>query len=188
MYNSRLQILSSLLSLHYRSAYDSFYSIQHLRATTVHAGTPSKCYKNWSQSSCARESDIIVRMDGLRYMWIFSDGDSSVYSSVCIGVPYSRFVQKVEWTNHAIWCYYSALGKPAKGITHFSGRKGLTAGKIQHLSKGMKCAIKQHSSTGVALQTDLHNCPRNCFGDHQQCNSSFCKNASVRRTCLHIHR
>lgn len=132
------------------------------------------------------ESDIIVegfrcseRMHGLRYMWMIGDGDSSVYSSVCIGVPYGRMVEKVECTNHAIKCYRSALEKLAKENSHFSGREGLTAGKIRHLSKGMKCAIKQHSTTGdsVALRRDLRNCPNHCFGDHRQCSNSFCKNA-----------
>ena len=92
---------------------------------------PHKCYKNWSDSPCAMESDIILqgfkcseRMHGLRYIWMIGDGDSSVYSSICIGVPYGRFVQKVECTNHAIKCYRSALEKLAKE-GNFSGSKGL---------------------------------------------------------------
>ena len=171
-----------LLYIGIHNKYCSTCSVAQRSSDTI---PPHKCYKNWSQSSCAMESDIIVegfrcseRMHGLRYMWMIGDGDSSVYSSVCIGVPYGRFVQKVECTNHAVKCYRSALEKLAKENTHFSGRKGLTAGKIRHLSKGMKCAIKHHSATGdfVALRADLRNCPRHCFGDHRQCNSSFCKN------------
>ena len=54
----------------------------------------------------------------------------------------------------------------------------------------MKCAIKQHSATDdfVVLWTELRNYPRHCFGDHQQCNSSFRKNAgegSVGKTYIH---
>jgi len=144
------------------------------------------------------ESNIIVegfksseKMHGLRYMWMIGDGDSSVFSSVCIRVPYSRFVQKVECTNHAIKCFRGNLEKLAKEHSNFAGRNGLTAGKIRHLTKGMKCVIQQHSTTGdsVALRKDLRNCPRHCFGDHRQCNASFCKKAgegSGGKTILHI--
>jgi len=99
-------------------------------------------------------------------MWMIGDGDSSVFLSMCIGVPYGRFVQKVECTNHAIKCFHGNLEKPAKEHSNFVRRNGLTAGKIRHLTKGMKCAIQQHSTTGdsVALCKDLRNCPRHCFG------------------------
>jgi len=147
---------------------------------------PHHCYKNWAQSSCAMESNIIVeefksseKMHGLQYMWMIGDGDTSVFSSVCIGVPYGRFVQKVECTNHAIKCYCGALEKLAKEQSNFAERNGLTTGKIRYLTKGMKYAIKQHSATGdtVVLCKDLCNCPKHCFGDYWQCNANFCKKA-----------
>ena len=147
---------------------------------------PHHCFKNWSQSSCSMESDIIVEgfkrseaMHGLRYMWMIGDGDSSVHLSVSICVPYGRSVQKVECANHAIKCFRSGLEKLAKEHVGFGGKQGLTGGKIQHLSRRMKCAIKQHSSTKdiEALRHDLCNCPHHCFGDHRKCSPSFCKNA-----------
>ena len=72
-----------------------------------------------------------------------------------------------------------ALEKLAKEQSSFAGRNSLTAGKMQLLSIGMKCAIKQHSTRGasVAFQKDLHNCPKHCFEDHQLCSASFCKKA-----------
>ena len=90
-----------------------------------------------------------------------------------------RFIQKVECSNHPIKCYCGVLEKLAKEHSNFVGRNGLTVGTIRHLSKGMKCAIKQHSTTGdsVALRKDLCNRPKHCFGDHQQCSASFCKKA-----------
>ena len=172
-----------LLYIGIHNKYCSTCSIVHRSSSTIPV---HQCYKNWSQSSCAMESDIIVggfksseRMHGLRYMWMIGDGDSSVYSSVSIGVPYGRFVQKVECTNHAIKCYRSALEKLVKEHSTFAGRKGLGAGKIRHLCKGMKCAILHHSKTGdsAALRKDLRNCPKHCFNDHRQCSASFCKNA-----------
>jgi len=43
---------------------------------------PYSCYKNWSQSSCFMETDIIVEgflqseeMHGLQYRWMIGDGD-----------------------------------------------------------------------------------------------------------------
>ena len=43
----------------------------------------------------------------------------------------------------------------------------------------MKCAIAQNSvNKDVAtLRQDLRNCPYHCFGDHQQCRTSYCKHA-----------
>ena len=125
------------------------------------------------------ESDIIVEgfnryesMHGLRYMWI-GDGDSSVHLSVSISVPYGQHVQKVECSNNAVKCY--------KGGGCFRGRNALTPNKIRQLAKGMKCAIAHHSTTKdiQALRHDLRNCPRHCFGDHQDCSDSFCKHAGV---------
>ena len=50
-------------------------------------------------------------------MWMIGDGDSSV----CIGVPYGRFLQKVECTDHAIKCYFiSALEMLVKEHTNFA--------------------------------------------------------------------
>ena len=57
--------------------------------------TPShQCFKSWSGSSCAMEADIILEgfwmsesIQGLRYFWFISDGDSLVYISLITGVP-----------------------------------------------------------------------------------------------------
>ena len=145
-----------------------------------------KCFRNWTGSSCAMESDIIVEgfkrsesMHGLRYMWMIGDGDSSVYLSVTMGVPYGRHIQKVECSNHAVKCYRGGLEKLAKDNASFRGRSALTSSKIRQLAKGMKCAMAQHSTTKdvSALRHDLRNCPRHCFGDHQHCSNSFCKHA-----------
>ena len=53
-----------------------------------------RCYCNWSGSSCSMEANIILKgfqlseeMDGLRYLWLIGDEDSSVYHSVVTGVP-----------------------------------------------------------------------------------------------------
>lgn len=87
--------------------------------------------------------------------------------------------KKVECSNHAIKCNFGALEKLAKEHSNFAGRNELTAVKIQYFSNDMKCAIKQHSTTGdyIALQKDLCNCPKHCIGDHRQCSASFYKKA-----------
>ena len=143
-----------------------------------------KCFKNWTNSSCSVESDIIVEgfnrsesMHGLRYMWMIGDGDSSVHLAVSISVPYGRHVQKLECSNHAFKCFRGGLEKLAKENVTFRGRNALTSSKIRQLTKGMKCAIAYHSTTKdvTALRHDLRNCPWHCFGDHRDCNDSFCK-------------
>ncbi|XP_065906075.1 uncharacterized protein [Dysidea avara] len=132
------------------------------------------------------ETDIIVEgfkkseaMHGLRYIYMIGDGDSSVYLSVTINVPYGLGVHKVECANHAIKCFRSGLEKITKENAGYSGKHGLTPARIQRICRGMKCAIRQHSSSNdvAALPHDLRNCPHHCFGDHKNCRSSFCKNA-----------
>ena len=172
-----------LLFIGVRNKYCSICAI----ATRKGVQVPNhKCFKNWSSSSCSLESDIIVEgfnqsetMHGLRYIWMVGDGDSSVYLSVTLNVSYGLGVHKVECANHAIKCFRSGLEKLAKENAGYSGKHGLTPGRIQRICRGMKCAIRQHSLTNdvAALRHDLRNCPHHCFGDHKNCRSSFCKNA-----------
>ena len=172
-----------LLFIGVRNKYCSTCSIAQYRTTPVPFHI---CYKNWTGSSCSTESDIIVEgfklsesMHGLRYMWMIGDGDSSVHYSVTINVPYGRDVKKIECSNHAVKCYRSSLEKLVKDNPSFKGQNGLLSTKIQYLAKCMKCAIAQNSvNKDVAtLRQDLRNCPRHCFGDHQQCRTSYCKHA-----------
>ena len=48
------------------------------------------------------------------------------------------------------------------------------------IDKGMKSAIKQHSTTDTfaILWTDVCNCPQYCFGEHRHCSATFCKNSA----------
>ena len=172
-----------LLFIGIRNKYCATCSVARNKNTPVPA---HRCFRNWKDSSCSMESDIIVEgfnrsesIHGLRYMWMIGDGDSSVHLSVSISVPYGRHVQKVECSNHAVKCYRGGLEKLAKENASFRGRNALTSGKIRQLAKGMKCAIANHSATKdvPALRHDLRNCPRHCFGDHQNCSNNFCKHA-----------
>ena len=171
-----------LLFISVRNKYCSICAV----ATRKGIEMPHLYFKNWSQSSCSMETDIIVEgfkkseaMHGLRYIYMIGDGDSSVYLSVTINVPYGLGVHKVECANHAIKCFRSGLEKIAKENAGYSGKHGLTPGRIQRICRGMKCAIRQHSSSNdvAVLRHDLRNCPHHCFGDHKNCRSSFCKNA-----------
>ena len=56
-----------------------------------------RCYRNWSVSSAAVESDIIAdrlseEMYGLRYMSVIDDGNSSVMATIRQAVPYGIVV------------------------------------------------------------------------------------------------
>jgi len=51
---------------------------------------PHRCFINWTESSQAMESDIIIegfqqaeQMHGIRYTKIIADGDSSVFAKCC---------------------------------------------------------------------------------------------------------
>ena len=185
-----------LLFIGVRNKYCSICAIsehQNLTTTPTH-----QCFKNWSGSSCAMEADIILEgfrmsesMHSLRYLWFIGDGDSSVYNSLITGVPsYGRNITKVECANHAIKCYRNRLEALCKEKPHYRGRNGLTITTMRRITHGARCAIRMHSATGDvnALRHDLRNGPRHCFGDHQNCNSSFCKHANEEPVGKYTHK
>ena len=65
------------------------------------------CYQNWSGSSAAMESDIVLegfrlskQTHSIRYMRVIGDGDSSVMATLQQSVVYGPFIQKIECANH----------------------------------------------------------------------------------------
>ena len=141
------------------------------------------CYKNWTGSSAAMESDIIAegfrlseQLYGLRYMFVIGDGDSSVMATIRQSVLYGVYVNKIECANHACKAYRSRVEALAKNNPQFRGKGGLTKKAIQRLTIGARMAIKMHSSTHNInqLRHDLHNGPSHVFGDHSNCTSQFC--------------
>ena len=144
------------------------------------------CYRNWSGSSCAMESDIVVegfrlseRTHGVRYMKLVGDGDSSVTSTIREAVPYGVYVEKIECANHAVKCYRSRLEQLVKDNPQYRGKGGLTKRAIQRLTVGARVAIRLHSKDRnvTQLRHDLRNGPAHVFGDHTACSKSFCKYA-----------
>ena len=145
------------------------------------------CYRNWSGSSCSMESDIILEgfrhseMNGLRYLWLIGDGDSSVYHSVVTGVPsYGWDITKVECANHTIKCYRNRLEALCNDKLGYCGKHGLSQTMMKRITHKARCVIKMHSATGdvVALHRDLCNGPRHYFGLHNNCNSAFFQHKS----------
>lgn len=89
-----------LLYVAVRNKYCSVCSIAHRNGVEP---KEHDCFKNWSGSSCAMETDTITEgflrsevMHGLRYMHLVGDGDSSVFYSIATNVPYGRYVKKIE--------------------------------------------------------------------------------------------
>ena len=143
-----------------------------------------RCFRNWSGSSSAMESDILVEgfrasevTHGVRYMRIIGDGDSSVMANLVQAVPYGPFIHKIECANHACKCYRTRLEQLAKDHPEYRGRGGLTKRVIQRLTIGARVAIRMHSQTRdiQQLRHDLRNGPSHVFGNHSKCNPSFCK-------------
>ena len=144
---------------------------------------PHRCYRNWSGSSAAMETDIIAegfslseQMYGLRYMSVIGDGDSSVMATIRQAVPYGIFVKKIECANHACKAYRSRLEALAKDNPQYRGKGGLTKKAIQKLTVGARIAIAKHSITNNILQLrhDLRNGPSHVFGDYTRCSREFC--------------
>lgn len=123
------------------------------------------------------EPDIITEgflhseeMHGVRYMRFIGDGDSSVFHNVATLVPHGKYVKKEEYANHAVKCYRTRLEAIVKDNCSFGGRGALTKDIIKRIITGARCAIKVHFQTGniEALQHDLCDGPRYCFGDHSK--------------------
>ena len=142
------------------------------------------CYRNWSGSSCAMESDIVAQgfqlseaTHGIRYLKLVGDGDSSVMATIHQSVPYGTYVEKIECANHAVKCYRSRLEELARDNPQYRGKGGLTKRAIQRLTVGARIAIRMHSKTRNVqqLRHDLRNGPAHVFGDHTSCNPQFCK-------------
>ena len=126
------------------------------------------------------ESDIIIegfrlseQMQGVRYMCVIGDGDSSVMANIHQYITYGPYVEKIECANHACKCYRNCLEESVKDHPEFRGRGGLTKRAIQRMTTGARIAIKMHSKTGDVeqLRKDLRNGPPHVFGEHTKCNT-----------------
>ena len=156
-----------------RNKYCSTCSIAH---NSQNGPPPHKCYKNWAESSCAVEADILVegfRMSetthGVRYMEVIGDGDSSVLAAIRSQVMWGPYVKKLECVNHACKNYGAKLESVVHDNPRYKGRGGLTQKAIRWLTAAARAAIRMHSST-----KDLCNAPFHVFGDHTNCSPSFC--------------
>ena len=145
---------------------------------------PHTCFRNWTGSSAAMETDIIVegfkkceQQHGIRYTTFIGDGDSSVYSSLVEAVPWGYSIKKVECANHSLKCYRSALEKLVHDNPAYKGKGKLTEGMRKRLTKAARCAIISRSNEHnryeaiIKLEKDLLNSPLHCFGYHSKCSS-----------------
>ena len=146
------------------------------------------CFKNWEESSCQMEPDILLegfqqaeRVHGVRYLRFIGDGDSSVHSTLIQGVAgWGRHIKKLECANHACKCYRSTLEKIVTANPAFKGKGGLTKKMGQRLTSAARCTIKMRSKESDTkkavklLEMDLKNGPYHCFGHHKNCSPDFC--------------
>ena len=80
-----------------------------------------RCYHNWSGSSAAMESDILVegfhlseQAHGIRYMRVTGDGDISLMENLQQMVAYGPFITKIECVKYVCKSYILRLEKLAK--------------------------------------------------------------------------
>lgn len=139
------------------------------------------CFRNWTGSSSAMESDIIVegfclaeQLYKVRYKYFVADGDSSVYARIVEKVPYGREVQKSACINHAIKNYGKALHKVKNDTkVDIKIRKWLTAINIKKLQKVAQQTVYNCESPHE-LKENLKIGPLHVFGNHSQCKTYFC--------------
>ena len=127
-----------------------------------------KCYRNWSGTSAAMESDIIAegftiskQMYGLWYMSVIADGDSSAMVTIPQTMSYNILMNLIECANHACKAYRSRLEVLAEDNPEYCGKGGLTKKVLQRLTVGTRMAITKHSITknSTQLHHDLRNGP-----------------------------
>ncbi|KAJ8914141.1 hypothetical protein NQ315_016219 [Exocentrus adspersus] len=116
------------------------------------------CFKNWTGSSGAMESDIVVEgfkasmdMHKLKYLKFIADGDSSVFAKIRQEVPYGNMVHKIECKNHVIKNYGSALYKIKKDTA-----------ELENIAQ--RCIYLNAHGTTDNLKKDLANGPNHVFG------------------------
>lgn len=153
------------------------------------------CYKNWTDSSTAMESDIIlegfrasVDMHGLKYARLIGDGDSSVYNKLLNAMPYgpNLLIEKVECKNHIIRNYSNRLKEIAQNskLGNVSMRNAVRQ-RILRLRYAVTKAVDFRSSQKdlpettrtEELERDIINGPSHVFGEHKKCKERgyFCE-------------
>ncbi|XP_078329794.1 uncharacterized protein LOC144624228 [Crassostrea virginica] len=150
-----------------------------------------KCFKNWTQSSQAMESDIIVEgfkkaeeVHGVRYLKLIADGDSSVYAKIHEEVPiWGKYVTKIECSNHACKCLRSNLEKLVNDNPIYKGQNKLSKPTRVRLVSAVRCAIRMRSQENSPMSArkiahDIRNSIHHIFGNHEKC-SDFCKAKST---------
>ena len=103
-------------------------------AGCVSGSSQHSCYKNWTASSSAMETDAILegfqqseKVHGLRYTSFVGDGDSSVYPTLLQEVPANgRAIKKLECAKHAYKCYRSSLEELVQNNPTYKGKGSLT--------------------------------------------------------------
>ena len=86
-------------------------------------------------------------------------------------------------------CYRSRLEAFAKDHPQYQGKGGLTKRAIQRLTVGAHIAVRMNSKDGNVQQLchDLQNGHAHIFGDHGNCNPSFCKYQQKQHSQLSSH-
>ena len=145
------------------------------------------CFKNWSGSSTAMESDAIVEgfrrsvdMHGIKYTKLIGDGDSSVHRKLIEALPYgsSQLIEKIECRNHILRNYSCRLQTVClnRKIGSIVQRNVLRQ-NLKRLRYAVTLAIK-HRKGQVdqpryrrveELRKDIANGPHHVFGQHTAC-------------------
>ena len=150
---------------------------------------PHDCFKNWTESAQAMESDIILEgflncesKYGVRYMYMIGDGDSSVYATIQQQVPvWGAHVTKIECANHSCKCLRVHLEQLVADKPQYKGKGKLTKKAIQSIVTGVRCAIRMRSKEPASsesiknLKSDIRNAGRHVLGLHDLCSTDFCK-------------
>lgn len=151
---------------------------------------PHQCYKNFTGSSTAMESTLIVEgfkssieLYGVIYGRLISDGDSSTYAKILEARPYSQYtVEKVECRNHLLRNLCNKLESLTSDTKYpLKYRKLITKKRIMSIRGTIqKCIKKYHESTEnidfctQKLFEEIQTVHLHAFGNHSNCKDHFC--------------
>lgn len=147
-----------------------------VEAKTDKIVTDHDCRKNWGGSSKAMEPamavDILnnIKEKGHNIQKIIMDDDATTIAKIRREVDSS--VEKCSDRNHTVKNFTNTLYALQKDKII---QKSLSSTTISHIKKCFTYALSSNRNNPIGMKKNLLAIPHHLFGDHQQCEISWCR-------------
>lgn len=155
-----------------------------MAAKTNKSGTDLDCGKNWGGSSKAMEPAMAVNIlnnikeKGYTIQKIIMDDDVTTLAKIRREVHAS--LEKCSDRNHTVKNFNSTLYALQRNKII---QKSLSSTTLSHIKKCFTYALPSNKNNPIGLQRNLLAIPHHLFGDHQQCDISWCRFLQSPDTC-----